>query len=50
MKAKGKTTGGKKAVRLKDLVPSAKVGTRVTGGLRQKKQVTKVKWDTITFS
>ena len=45
MKKKGKTAGAKRVARLKDLTPSAKVGTRVTGGLRQKKHVTKFKFE-----
>ena len=45
MKKKGKTTGAKRVARLADLTPSAKVGTQVKGGLRQKKHVTKFKFE-----
>ena len=47
MKKTGKTAGAKRAARVKDLTPSAKAGTRVKGGLRQKKHVTKFKFEPI---
>jgi hypothetical protein len=49
MKSKGKPARGKKAASVKDLAPSAKAGSRIKGGLRQKKQVTKMKFDKISF-